>query len=106
METKICEICGVDISARGNRAYRCEECQKIFRKTSVRNGEMPASARGQYWKYYKHLTRMTDEELMFLFAIKKRDCRYERTSDKILKLRTEMKLIGEAFKRRGSKYDI
>ena len=101
MAIKTCDVCGTDISDRGNRAYRCEECQEKFRKTSHRQGDMPVSARGGYWQYWKHLTTMKDEELMYLFGVKKKECKHEKSAINILKLRTEMKLIGEAFRRRG-----
>lgn len=97
MATRICKDCGIDISDRGNRAIRCKQCQAEYRKTSNRYGNLPPSARGKYWQYWKHLLGMTDTELTFLYGMKRRECGHIRKSHPFREIRTEMKLICRAY---------
>lgn len=96
---KNCKDCNTDISKRGNRATRCESCQKIFRDVVKHiSGSGRASKRlYTFWKFLNE-NNFTKEELQVLFLKRKKECKevsYE--TQRILK--TEMLIINAKYGR-------
>jgi len=94
---RYCVDCGKDISYRGNRAIRCEECQIIYRRYMKKKIGSARASKELYQLYKLYLT-LTPEELQALFAITKKQ--FNDITDKTTWrfLRTKLKLINNAYK--------
>ena len=96
---KRCKDCGVDIEDRGNRATRCESCQKVFRYIAF-HASGSGRANKRYYQLWKFLNEnnFSREELQMLFKKRKTECKYaDFETCKIL--RTEMLIISQAERR-------
>ena len=94
-----CKDCGVDIRDRGNRATRCESCQKIFRYIAFHASGL-GRANKRYYQLWKFLNegKFSREELQILFKKRRTECKYaDFETRKILK--TEMLIISQAERR-------
>ena len=103
MEIKKCKRCGEDISHRYHTAKYCEWCAIQAKKEYNENYMMqfPKSARGRYYRYYKFLLTLTEDELSALYSSKQHKCK-EPCIDR-RKIKAQMVLINEAYKRKGEK---
>jgi len=103
-----CLECGIDITNRGNRAGLCFSCQKKYRKDYQENYQNEyhkfnpnqARATSGYWQFWKMLNGLTRSELNFLFYKKRNEC-INAPNDDIKRLRTEMVIINEQYKKAG-----
>jgi len=107
-----CLECGIDITNRGNRAGLCFSCQKEYRDGYQKEYQpdyqkeyhkfKPKSARATsgYWQFWKMLNGLTRSELNFLFYKKRNEC-INAPNDDIKRLRTEMVIINEQYKKAG-----
>jgi len=95
---KVCVSCGKRIDHRGNRAVRCELCQKKYRNV-VKHISGSGRANKRFYQLWKFLNNnhFSSEELQVLFRKRKSDCRHADNKE-IKKLRTEMLIINEATK--------
>ena len=102
-----CKRCGEDISHRYHTAKYCKWCaiqaKKEYQKKYIKQymKQFPKSARGVYYKYYKFLMTLTEDELSALYSSKQHKCVDSKTG--VRRIKQQMVLINEAYKRKGEK---
>ena len=99
MGMKLCKRCKSDITGTHyNRKY-CRYCAIQHKKEYNKNyfKQFPKSARGKYYKYYKFLLTLTEDELSALYIAKKTASK-EKNAE-VQEIKAQMVLINEAYKR-------
>ena len=91
-----CIDCNCDISDRGNRAIRCDRCQRIYRLSvfntdNKRKGTARRDKSTYQWK--QELVNLTSDDLMQLVTIYKERIKYAKTDEETKELRTRIKII-------------
>ena len=89
MVTKKCKNCNqlIEVSAKNPNQHYCEMCQ------------YPEAADGQYRDYWYHAILLTKEELRVLLCCKQHQFTYDTLIERS-KLKQQMKIIDEAYKRK------
>jgi hypothetical protein len=88
-------FCGIEISEEEhkNRKY----CNNLCKRRMYRmRHDMPATAHGEHYTFWKVLHSYTLTELQVLLRKRKIDCKHA-ASEEIQKLRKEMKIITRVY---------
>ena len=83
--------------------YKDKQQQKHYQEQYKKH--KPKSAiTGGYYKFYKFVDTLTNEELMVLYKKRMTDCKYATESEK-QRLKTEMKIITDLYTLRQNHQD-
>ena len=105
---KTCIVCGKTFECKG-RNVRCTECQKKYRKEYVKKYNKfyrlnkPSSAISQYYRFYKFVDSLNDDEIQFLYGRRKTLMKYCKDKIKRREYRTQMKILLDVYKLRQLK---
>lgn len=91
-----CEYCRklIPPDAHKRRKYCSDKCRlNMYR----RKNNLPTTAHGEHYQFWKALHQYTFDELRVLFRLRKERCKYANSWSEILKYKKEMKIIGMVY---------
>jgi len=99
---KACVDCQEIFNAYSGQEKRCKDCQKAYRKKYHKRykSDKPKSAVSAYYQYWKFIETLIDEELQALYQVRRQKLKYEWDWEARQKIKTEMKIITDVYKKR------